>query len=104
MLFVSGYASREAVELSLTTRNASFLAKPFTPEKLARKVRERLDRPAIPRPAADPARRLTTKITKITEDHKGSFVVFVVFVILVLARGAVEQGRRLIPRRVRAPE
>ena len=55
VLFVSGYASREAVELSLTTRNASFLSKPFTPDKLARKVRERLDRAAIPRPAADPA-------------------------------------------------
>jgi two-component system, cell cycle sensor histidine kinase and response regulator CckA len=56
VLFVSGYASREAVEESLTTRNASFLSKPFTPEKLARKVRDRLDRPAILRPAADPDR------------------------------------------------
>jgi PAS domain S-box-containing protein len=55
VLFVSGYASREAVEMSLSTRNASFLSKPFTPEKLARKVRERLDRPAIPRSAVDPA-------------------------------------------------
>jgi two-component system cell cycle sensor histidine kinase/response regulator CckA len=55
VLFVSGYASREAVEMSLNTRNASFLSKPFTPEKLARKVRERLDRAAIPRPVADPA-------------------------------------------------
>jgi CheY-like chemotaxis protein len=55
VLFVSGYASREAVEMSLTTRNASFLSKPFTPDKLARKVRERLDRAAIPRPVADPA-------------------------------------------------
>jgi CheY-like chemotaxis protein len=54
VLFVSGYASREAVELSLITRNASFLSKPFTPEKLARKVRERLDRAAIPRPVPNP--------------------------------------------------
>jgi PAS domain S-box-containing protein len=54
VLFVSGYASRQAVELSLTTRNASFLSKPFTPEKLARKVRERLDRAALPEPTADP--------------------------------------------------
>ena len=49
------YASREAVEMSLNTRNASFLSKPFTPEKLARKVRERLDRAAIPRPVTNPA-------------------------------------------------
>ena len=53
VLFVSGYASREAVEKSLITRNASFLSKPFTPEKLARQVRERLDRPASPRKAGD---------------------------------------------------
>jgi two-component system, cell cycle sensor histidine kinase and response regulator CckA len=53
VLFVSGYASREAVEMSLNTRNASFLSKPFTPEKLARKVRERLDRAALPRPTAE---------------------------------------------------
>jgi two-component system cell cycle sensor histidine kinase/response regulator CckA len=54
VLFVSGYASREAVEMSLNTRNASFLSKPFTPEALARKVRERLDRAPIPRPDPSP--------------------------------------------------
>ncbi|MEO6237700.1 MAG: ATP-binding protein [Vicinamibacterales bacterium] len=45
VIFVSGYASREAVALGQNTKNASFLSKPFKPEALARMVRERLDRP-----------------------------------------------------------
>jgi two-component system, cell cycle sensor histidine kinase and response regulator CckA len=48
VLFVSGYASREAWELGVGGHKASFLQKPFTPETLARMVRERLDSPANP--------------------------------------------------------
>ncbi len=44
VLFVSGYASREAIELGMGRHKASFLQRPFRPETLARKVRERLDR------------------------------------------------------------
>jgi two-component system cell cycle sensor histidine kinase/response regulator CckA len=44
VLFVSGYASREAIELGLSGQNAGLLQKPFKPATLARKVRERLDR------------------------------------------------------------
>ena len=43
-LFVSGYVRREASDLHGSGRYASFLQKPFKPEALARKVRERLDR------------------------------------------------------------
>jgi two-component system, cell cycle sensor histidine kinase and response regulator CckA len=48
VLFVSGYASRDAWELGVGGHKASFLQKPFTPETLARMVRERLDNPANP--------------------------------------------------------
>ena len=44
VLFMSGYASREAIDLGVSSHNASFLQKPFGPETLAAKVRERLDR------------------------------------------------------------
>jgi CheY-like chemotaxis protein len=43
VLFVSGYASREAIDLGVSSQNASFLQKPFRREALAQKVRERLD-------------------------------------------------------------
>ena len=43
VLFVSGYASRATIALGVISPNASFLQKPFTPEVLAQKVRERLD-------------------------------------------------------------
>ena len=48
VLFVSGYASRDAWELGVGGHKASFLQKPFTPETLARMVRDRLDNPASP--------------------------------------------------------
>jgi nitrogen-specific signal transduction histidine kinase/ActR/RegA family two-component response regulator len=48
VLFVSGYASRDAWEMGVGGHKASFLQKPFTPETLARMVRERLDSPANP--------------------------------------------------------
>jgi signal transduction histidine kinase/CheY-like chemotaxis protein len=44
VLFISGYASREAIDSGISSPNASFLQKPFLPEVLARKVRERLER------------------------------------------------------------
>jgi two-component system cell cycle sensor histidine kinase/response regulator CckA len=54
VLFVSGYASRDAWELGIGGHKASFLQKPFTPETLARMVRERLDNPALPTAEAFP--------------------------------------------------
>jgi PAS domain S-box-containing protein len=47
VLFVSGYASREAIDRGVSSHNASFLQKPFRPDTLAQKVRERLDRQRI---------------------------------------------------------
>jgi DNA-binding NtrC family response regulator len=45
VLFVSGFTSREAIDLlGVSSQNASFLQKPFTPETLATNVRECLDR------------------------------------------------------------
>ncbi len=43
VLFMSGYASREAVDHDVSAHLAQFIQKPFTPETLARSVRERLD-------------------------------------------------------------
>jgi DNA-binding NtrC family response regulator len=48
VVFVSGYASRDAWEMGVGGHQASFLQKPFTPETLARMVRDRLDKPARP--------------------------------------------------------
>ncbi len=56
VLFVSGYASRETIEMGMgSSRNASFLQKPFRPDTLARTVRERLDRRVL-RSATSPNR------------------------------------------------
>jgi len=43
VLFVSGYASREASDLGVNSQNASFLQKPFRLETLVQKVREHLE-------------------------------------------------------------
>ncbi len=43
VLFLSGYAHGEALDLRVSSQNARFLPKPFTPETLAMKVRESLD-------------------------------------------------------------
>jgi len=43
VLYMSGFASRLSAELGATDPNVAILSKPFTPESLARGVRERLD-------------------------------------------------------------
>ena len=43
VLFVSGFAEADAIERGLTRPGVSFLGKPFTPDSLARRVREVLD-------------------------------------------------------------
>jgi len=43
VLYTSGYTDDVIVRLSSTEEGAAFLEKPFTPETLARKVREVLD-------------------------------------------------------------
>jgi CheY-like chemotaxis protein len=43
VLYTSGYTDDVIVRLGFTEKGAAFLEKPFTPEALARKVREVLD-------------------------------------------------------------
>ena len=45
-LLVSGHAEATLLPAGLADVGAAFLPKPFTPERLARKVREVLDAPA----------------------------------------------------------
>ncbi|HKQ57008.1 MAG TPA: response regulator [Candidatus Eisenbacteria bacterium] len=45
VLFISGYTDRALVHQGLRAANTAFLQKPFTPDVLARKVREILDGP-----------------------------------------------------------
>jgi len=46
-LLVSGHAESAVLPPGLADGSVAFLAKPFTPERLARKVREVLDLPAF---------------------------------------------------------
>ena len=43
VLYVSGFTNQIALDSGILSRRASFLAKPFTPQALAKKVRECLD-------------------------------------------------------------
>ncbi len=48
-LFMSGYASTAITQSDLSSAIVAFVAKPFTPDELARKIREVLDpQPAHP--------------------------------------------------------
>jgi CheY-like chemotaxis protein len=44
VLYMSGYPGKEVVDRGLVHPDAPFIAKPFTPETLAQRVREVLDR------------------------------------------------------------
>jgi PAS domain S-box-containing protein len=55
VIYMSGYPGKEVVDRGLVIPDAPFVAKPFTPEALARRTREVLDA-ARGRPGRDPAR------------------------------------------------
>jgi CheY-like chemotaxis protein len=52
VLYKSGYTPEDVVQRGLLDPGAPFQPKPFTPDGLARAVRELLDSGARPRPAA----------------------------------------------------
>jgi two-component SAPR family response regulator len=43
VLFTSGYTENSKIKYELINTSANFIQKPFTPESLANKVREKLD-------------------------------------------------------------
>jgi hypothetical protein len=49
VLYVSGHADDATARYGVCEARGSFLAKPFTPEDLTRRVREVLDAPATER-------------------------------------------------------
>jgi CheY-like chemotaxis protein len=55
ILFTSAYTPNAIVQQGMLNKDAALLAKPFTPTALARRVRELLDQPAVPKP--DPPRK-----------------------------------------------
>ena len=52
MLYMSGYTGDDMIQRGLLEPGVPFQQKPFTPEGLARKVREMLDSRAARRPEA----------------------------------------------------
>jgi hypothetical protein len=52
VLFISGHPGDAVARHGVLPPNAAFLQKPFTPDMLARKVREILDKPLHPPPEA----------------------------------------------------
>jgi CheY-like chemotaxis protein len=50
ILFASGYTGNANVHQDVLNQGVAHLQKPFTPSALARKVREVLDQPGVPKP------------------------------------------------------
>src|SRR5450759_1538223 len=67
ILFTSGYMDDTVAQLGVLDAGVEFLAKPYTPATLARKVREVLDQPSAPKP--DLAQK-TFGFTKISDEVK----------------------------------
>ncbi|MCI0330704.1 MAG: ATP-binding protein [candidate division Zixibacteria bacterium] len=62
VLFVSGYTDNPVLRDSLLVKEAPFLQKPFSPDSLARKVREVLDgKTGVKPPVAEPASGIPSK-------------------------------------------
>ncbi|HXR08701.1 MAG TPA: response regulator, partial [Candidatus Acidoferrum sp.] len=51
ILFTSAYTPNAIVQQGVLIKGVALLTKPFTPTALARRVREVLDQPAVPKPA-----------------------------------------------------
>ena len=67
ILFTSAYTENAIVHQGVLNQGVALLPKPFTPSALARKLREVLDQPGVPKP--DPAQK-TFGFTKISDEAK----------------------------------
>jgi two-component system cell cycle sensor histidine kinase/response regulator CckA len=67
ILFTSGYMDDTVAQLGVLDAGVEFLAKPYTPATLARKVREVLDQPSAPKPELA---QKTFGFTKISDKVK----------------------------------
>ncbi len=81
VLFMSGYTGEDVVQRGLLDAGAPFEQKPFSPESLARKVREMLSRPSLPAPQqttdetpAEPEPETGAPMTASAEGTRVSFL------------------------------
>jgi FixJ family two-component response regulator len=67
VVFTSGYTDATIAHHGMLETGVEFLSKPYTPATLARKVREVLDQPNVPKP--DPVQK-TIGFTNLSDEAK----------------------------------
>jgi CheY-like chemotaxis protein len=72
VLYMSGYTDSTVVRAGVVKGEIDLLQKPFTPDELARKVREKLDRPARPASAPQPGATTFPDVTAPCPGARGA--------------------------------